>query len=228
LNPGQNTGCFIAFEGIDGCGKSTQARRCAARMRGAGLKVMETCEPTEQPVGRLLREYLSGTYQADDEVLAMLFAADRLDHLLQPDDGVLARLAAGIHVVSDRYYLSSYAFQSLRLPLEHVRALNARSAAIAKPACHVFIDVSPETALARIRHTRQTQELYETLETLTAVRKSFFKVIPLLQEEETIIVVNGERDEDAIADSIWKSLSDILGVQVGAASGNGLMHVEYR
>ena len=214
--------CFFAFEGIDGCGKSTQARRFAERMRGAGLRVAETCEPTGQPVGRLLREYLSGTYRADDEVLALLFAADRLDHLLLPEEGVLARLEQGTHVVSDRYYLSSYAFQSLRLPFERVREFNARSAEIARPTCHIFIDVSPETALARITHNRPKQDLYETMEMLTAVRNSFFRVIPRLQDEERIIIVNGERDEAVIADSIWKNLSDVLGVRHNAALGGDI------
>ena len=224
----QNKGCFFAFEGIDGCGKSTQARRFAARMRGSGLCVAETCEPTDLPVGRLLRAYLAGTHKAEDKVLAMLFAADRLDHLLQPEKGVLAQLDKGIHVVSDRYYLSNYAFQSRRLPLEHVRMLNAHSVEIAKPTCHVFIDVSPETALARITQNRSSQELYETLEMLTAVRNSYFNIMPRLQDEETIIIINGERDEAEIADSIWKSLSDTLGVRFIGLQADEYTHEDYR
>jgi dTMP kinase len=134
VSSGDPKGCFIVVEGIDGSGSTTQAKLLADRLRGAGYVVTLTCEPTAGPVGTMLRQALTrrlGVQRRlvaansssdatefdalDYRTMALLFAADRADH-----NDVLIRpaLQAGHVVISDRYVLSSLAYQSLTAPVE--------------------------------------------------------------------------------------------------------------
>src|SRR6266542_2004506 len=101
-------GRFIALEGLDGAGISTQARRLAARLDKAGVNYYVTREPTDGPVGSQIRLALTGRLKVDPTTLALMFAADRSDHI---NHAVLPRLEAGVHVVSERGVLSSLAYQ---------------------------------------------------------------------------------------------------------------------
>ena len=194
-------GKLIAFEGIDGSGKSTQIQRLAARLREKGESCHVTCEPTDGDIGRLLREYLSGAKKADDRVIAALFAADRLDHLTRAD-GICARLARGETVLVDRYYLSSYAYQGMNLPLEWVMALNAQSVQIQKPDCHIYLDLPVDAALTRIGARGAQTEIFETREKLAAIAAQYDTVISLLTPEERILRIDANRDAEAIAREI--------------------------
>ena len=79
-------GQFFALEGIDGSGKTTQLKLLARRLEEAGVPCLTTCEPTSGPIGKLLRQVLTGQVACDSRVVAPLFAADRLDHLLNGED----------------------------------------------------------------------------------------------------------------------------------------------
>jgi len=204
-------GSLIVFEGIDGSGKSTQAQRFAARMCSEGIPCHATTEPTDRPIGKLLRQLLTGQPPMDERVMARLFAADRLDHVLNSENGLLKKSQAGTHIVSDRHYLSSYAYQSVHMPLEEIIQINEASVQLLRPACHVFINISPETALTRLRKRQGRPEVYETLEWQTAIRQRFFDVFKHLRDEETILIVNGERSEDEIAADVWRLASEYLG-----------------
>ena len=101
-----NKGKFIVFEGIDGAGTTTQLgllkQWAAARPAGSG-GMFFTQEPTEGPVGLLLRQILSKKTEVPDEkAMALLFAADRADH----QQAIAGHLSQGVHVLSDRYLLS--------------------------------------------------------------------------------------------------------------------------
>src|SRR5690242_14637174 len=106
-------GMLVALEGIDGSGTSTQMGPLAALVRARGCEVVTTAEPTGGPIGMLLRQALRRQLRLDDATLALLFAADRLDHLSHEVEPALAR---GAVVLTDRYILSSYAYQSSTLP----------------------------------------------------------------------------------------------------------------
>src|SRR5437870_3245745 len=106
---------FIALEGIDGSGKSTQAKLLSDKMQKEGLKVYLTCEPTGSPIGSLIRNILKGKMEADHRVIAGLFVADRLEHLLHKTNGILKKLANDFTVITDRYYFSSYAYQGTHM-----------------------------------------------------------------------------------------------------------------
>lgn len=85
----QHTGRFIAFEGIDGSGKSTQLVMLKQQLEAAGYKVYNTFEPTDNQIGSLIRDILKGKQSADQLTIAALFAADRLHHILNAEDGLL-------------------------------------------------------------------------------------------------------------------------------------------
>ena len=199
----KNRGSFIAFEGIDGSGKSTQIRRLHERMRDAGIASYTTMEPTASPIGSLIHQIMTGRIKTDNRVTAALFVADRLDHLLNDVDGILHQIDAGVTVLTDRYYLSSYAYQSVDIPMEQVIGANAQSSAILRPTLNIFIDISPDTAMERIQKNRSHRELFEKKSRLVQVREKYFEAFDRLKDVEKIAVIDGERDEQAVADDIW-------------------------
>ena len=203
----ENRGRFITFEGIDGCGKSTQIHRLKQRMEAMSLPCCETFEPSSGPVGSMLRQCLSGRMKADERTMAILFAADRLDHLLNDYDGILQNVWQGIHVICDRYVLSNYAYQGVSASLDWIEELNSEAGKILRPDCHIFIDVDPEVSLERMEKTRFHRDLYETKERLTQVRNCYFSLFDRFQEEENILIVDGSQNADAIAETIWDSIS---------------------
>ena len=81
-------GIFIAFEGIDGSGKSTQIQLLNEKIKEKGIRCYQTCEPSSGPIGSLTRQILTGRIKTDNRVVAAMFAADRLDHLLNDVDGI--------------------------------------------------------------------------------------------------------------------------------------------
>ena len=200
---------FIAFEGIDGSGKSTQVKLLAASLEKAGHKVHSTCEPTDSPMGLLIRSAFNHKMEADHRVIAGLFIADRLDHLLNKTNGILKKLEEGYTVITDRYYFSSYAYQGVHMPLDWVIQANSLSAGLLRPDVNVFIDISPEISMGRLNKGRTSLELYETLENLTNVRKCYFEAFDLLKSNEHIFITDGNRTPDLIAADIWNEISDL-------------------
>ena len=141
-------GRFVVFEGLDGSGTTTQLgalREWLAHRSGA---VVVTHEPSGGALGRVLRDAIDGEVALDPVALALAFAADRADHLATPDTGVLAALDAGSWVLSDRYVVSSLAYQSGQgLPLEWLAEINRFAR---PPDLTIFIDTPPEECLRRI------------------------------------------------------------------------------
>ena len=197
-------GKFIVFEGIDGSGKSTQIKRLAKNLEARRIKCKQTLEPTFGMVGEILHDILSGKRVADPKVTASLFVADRLDHILNDEDGVLKSLNEGKTVICDRYYFSSYAYQSVEVPRDWVVAANRLAAEILRPDATIFIDISAEVAMDRISKNREETELYENLERLARVREGYFSAFELLKAEEKIFVVDGNRSIDEIEKEIEK------------------------
>lgn len=200
----------MALEGIDGSGKSTQTKLLAERMTALGHKVHATCEPTDRPIGAMIRSILRGQMKADDRTIAGLFVADRLDHLLNEEDGLVKKLEEGYTVITDRYYFSSYAYHGTHMNMDWVIAANAMSAEILRPDVNIFIDVSPEACMQRVSKNRQKAELYETLENLTNVRSKYQEAFDRLQHEETVVAVNGDQSIEAISNDVWEVVSALL------------------
>lgn len=202
---------FIAFEGIDGSGKSTQVKLLTDRLKKQGHKVYATFEPTDSPIGSVIRNIFSHRIEADHRVIAGLFVADRLDHLLNKTNGILKKLEEGFTVITDRYYFSSYAYQGAHVPLDWVMQANTLSENLLRPDLNIYIDISPEVSMERINKERSSIELYETLENLKKVQGKYQEAFEKLQSKENIFETNGNRSPDAIAQDIWDAVGQLIG-----------------
>ena len=200
---------FIAFEGIDGSGKSTQVKLLSESLKNAGHKVYSTFEPTDSPIGSLIRRIFNHKMEADHRVIAGLFVADRLDHLLKKTNGILKKLEEGYTVITDRYYFSSYAYHGVHMPLDWVIEANSLSADLLTPDLNIYIDISPDISMKRLTNGRNSIELYETKENLTNVRDKYLEAFEKLKFKENIFFTDGNRSAELIAADIWNEVSQI-------------------
>lgn len=201
---------FIALEGIDGSGKSTQTKLLTEKLTGQGHRVYSTFEPTDNQIGKMIRSIFRGEVNADHRVIAGLFVADRLDHLLNEDYGIVKKLAEGYTVICDRYCFSSYAYQGAHMDMDWVIQANSMSAQILRPDVNIFIDVSPEVSMQRLQTSRDNIEIYETLDNLKLVRAKYGEAFEKLKSFEKVIMVNGDRTPDLIAGDIWNKVASML------------------
>ena len=208
MNNKDNRGAFIAFEGIDGSGKSTQSAHMIQKKMQEGITCYATMEPTDAPIGSLIRQVMTGRVKTDNKAVAALFAADRLDHLLNEVDGIVSKIESGVTVVTDRYYFSSYAYNSVHMPMEWVIKANEQSSAILRPSVTVYIDIDPDTALDRIAKNRFRQELFEKKSMLVKVRDNYMKAFKLLEKDEKVFIVDGNRPQEDIAETVWNAVKE--------------------
>lgn len=197
---------FIAFEGIDGCGKSTQIHLLAERLEAAGHKVDLTCEPTHNFIGQKIREAFTNQIYLDNRVIAGLFVADRLQHILDESEGIQRKLADGYTVLTDRYYLSSYAYQGAYVDQDWVIQANALAASLCPPDLHIYIDLPPEISMERITSRNHAIQLYESLNTLQKVHTSYQKAIQKVSGSESIFTVDGVDTIEHIRELIWQEI----------------------
>ncbi|MET1102217.1 MAG: dTMP kinase [Pyrodictiaceae archaeon] len=187
------TGLLIAFEGIDGAGVSTHSRLLAEKLRRLGYSVLYTKEPTRSsPASGLLWRMLEEG--GPPEVLALLFVLDRVYHLYYSgSDSVVAGVARGDIVVTDRYKYSSLAYQSAGgLPREWVRLVNEVAP---PPHILVYIDVEPSVSLRRIKG-RPKRHVFEEERFLVKVRSVFHSIVEEL----------AGRPEYCGGDQVWKTI----------------------
>lgn len=210
-------GRFVVVEGLDGAGTTTQAERLAAVLREhAGVAVELTKEPTNGPLGAVLRQAIEGRVRLDPVALALAFAADRADHLFNPVNGIETQLAAGRWVVCDRYVLSSLAYnRGGVLAREWVAELNRHALA---PDLTVFVDVDPEVCLERIGGRSSAEELFHSREQLVAVDRNYRDLIAAGHVHGPLATVDGAGSIDAIHAAIWAAVREALGPPVRAGA----------
>jgi dTMP kinase len=189
---------LIVLEGLDGAGTTTQVARLVAHLGQRGIAAHGTREPSDGPIGRLLREMLTGSHAISGARIAqstfgLLFAADRLDHLQRE---VEPKLAAGVTVVSDRWYHSSLAYQGTGADRDWIATLNARAR---RPDLTIFLEVRAEVAAARRVKAGRAQELFEDLKMQEEVAAGYKATIAeLAAQGERIEVIDGEASPDAV------------------------------
>ncbi len=201
---------FLAFEGIDGSGKSTQVKRLADKLKNAGHEVYTTCEPTTGPIGKMIRDIFNHRMSGDQRTIAALFVADRLEHLLNQTDGIIKKLAEGYTVITDRYYFSSYAYHSVHMDMTWVMEANKFSAQLLRPDLNVYIDIAPEISMDRIKKERDSVEMYETLDNQRKVYAKYAEAFEHEKSSEKILIVNGHQAPEKIAEDIWNNLSGLI------------------
>lgn len=163
---------FIAIEGLDGSGGSTQLARLRRAFEQRGEPVIVSREPSDGPVGKLIRSQLAGG--VSDGVLPYLFAADRRDHF---DSLILPALARGENVLSDRCALSSFAYQAEAHGLEKVMRLNAD---FPPPDLVILLDLDPAVCLERIAARGLPRDRFETLERLRSIAAAYDAAVDAL------------------------------------------------
>jgi dTMP kinase len=196
---------FVVIEGIDGAGTTTQTERLVRALTAQGQAAHATHEPSKGPLGLHLREILAKRVQLHGESgaqLALLFAADRLDHLGRE---VRPALQAGTWVISDRYDHSSVAYQSVSAGADigWLRSLNAHAD---RPDLVLVLDVSPEVARARRLARDANRELFDD-DALQRELGAFYRDIERHFPEDHIVHLDADRDVEAVfADVLSETL----------------------
>ena len=200
---------FIVFEGIDGAGTSTQIKKLVERGNATQSgSFVATAEPTSSETGRFLRRMLAGDFQVDEKTNAYLFAADRCEHIFGKG-GVKELCESGKIVVSDRYFFSSMAYQSVSCGDALPRLLNSP---FPLPEILFYFVINPEISLGRVTARGEKKEIYETIEKQKAIAAQYEKVISEYEKNaaETgmkIIRINAADTIENISEIIWNNLS---------------------
>jgi len=191
-------GVFIVLEGLDGSGKTTQAKILAAKLKNSHSAVY-TAEPSHGRIGMFIRtRILYGETRPPTSVEALLFAADRIEHI---QNEVKPALNEGCLVVSDRYVYSSLAYQgSTGLSLEWIHAINSYAL---KPDLALFVDVAPETVLARLKRKKS---IMEKLETQQKVREVYLKYV----QAGDLKRIDGEKPKKEVAADVLAAVTAFL------------------
>ena len=182
---------FICIEGLDGCGKTTQAKLLAKKLTKSHNAVY-TAEPSRGNIGTFIRKRcLYGEKRLSTVVEALLFAADRFEHV---ENEIRPALSEGRLVISDRYVYSSLAYQGAAgLSLEWIETLNEHAL---KPDLAVFIDVDLETVMNRLKSKRSVME---NMETLQKVRDVYLKFV----EKGDLVRIDGNRTKAEVAEALY-------------------------
>lgn len=203
-------GKFYVLEGIDGSGKSTQAKLLKEYLEQSGRKVILTCEPTYEPIGKIIRECLTKKMSAHPITIATLFAADRHEHIVNSEYGILQYLEKGYDVVSDRYLLSSYAYQSLECDMDWVMQINTMNENLLLPDVNLYINLTAEASMQRIQANRDVIDLYETEEILQKVYQNYQTSFNIISDKfrEKLIKINGNQSVQDIHHDIIKVVKE--------------------
>lgn len=206
-------GNFIVFEGIDGCGKTTQISLLRERLINEypNLKVSFTREHTNNVIGGIINAGVNKQIDVDKKTLALLYAADRLDHVLNPLYGMLNTLNDGVSIVCDRYYLSSYAYQMVDSDLEWIKQINKQATEILKPDLTIILDVSTESVMKRFDNRGEPKTIFEKKSFLEKVSDNYkYLVESLPLTGENVEVLNGELSPEKLSDTIFELVSPYL------------------
>jgi dTMP kinase len=215
---------FIVLEGIDGSGSTTQGERLTAWLRSKEIRSLFTHQPSRGPAGMLIRLALSKRLRGavsdphdpdeaahppnpdlDPYTIALLYAADRMDHVATE---IVPNLEAGRVVICDRYLMSSLAYQGLTVDEDWLIRIN-RFAPV--PDLCIYLDVPVEHATERMRRSRWTKELFEDEAQLRLIRERYLKLVRDPRPEfGPIVMVDASQSLDAVGKRIHEVVEDRL------------------
>jgi dTMP kinase len=204
-------GVFITFEGMDGCGKSTQMRRLAKRLTASGREVIETAEPGGTQIGSKIRNILldSANTELSPHAELLLYFAARAQNV---DELILPALERGSIVLSDRFTDSSLAYQGCGrgLGAETVLALDRIACRGLKPDLTLLIDIDLATSQARAEARNRRSQRTDRMEEQTAV---FYKKVRdayaalAADEPDRFRIIDGRADYESVEKNIWEIVS---------------------
>jgi dTMP kinase len=188
-------GFFVVFEGVDGAGKSTQARRLGEQLTARGETVVLSREPTMGQYGKQLRASAqTGRLSIEEEL--ELFLKDRREHV---EKLILPRLRAGDVVIVDRYYFSTAAYQGAR-GLDPQELMRRNEEFAPEPDLLLMFDLPVEDGLTRVRSRGDKADHFEQVEQLRRVREIFLSI-----EKPYLVKVDARRTPEVIAEEIWRA-----------------------
>jgi dTMP kinase len=194
---------FAVFEGADGSGTTTQLSLLAERIEKPAF--FPTFEPTDGQIGKLIRSALKKEIKFKPETLAMLFSADRNEHLYS-SGGILEYAEKGCLVVSDRYVLSSLVYQGIECGDNLPNVLNMQFPA---PEVTIFLDIEPEIALGRMKG-RSSLEIYEYREFQEKVHKKYISLIDDYRlKGARVEIVDAGKSVQEVANQVWSIISSM-------------------
>jgi dTMP kinase len=196
-------GIFIVIEGLDGSGKTTQAKLLVEKLQ-KNYEVIFTTEPSNGKIGSFIRNsYLYDNKRLPTEAEALLFSADRIEHCKTEIEPALNE---GKIVICDRYLYSTIAYQgNAGLSTDWIKTINARAL---QPDFCIFIDMPPERVLERLQRKRSVME---TLETQQKVREIYLKFV----EKGELVMVDGDKPIETVAEVLYAKVLDLLKIAKG-------------
>ena len=192
-------GVFICVEGLDASGKTTQSKLLVKNLQKKGYNAVYTTEPSQGRIGRLIRRHvLLGKNRLSVVLEALLFAADRVDHL---ESEVEPALKTGKIVVSDRYLYSSLAYQGAAgLDLKWIEDINKWAV---KPDLTIYIDIPPEIVLNRLKRKKSVME---TLQNQHRVREIYLTLV----KTHGLRMIDGNKPKRKVAQEILNVVTGLL------------------
>jgi dTMP kinase len=207
---------FVVFEGGDGSGTTTQLGLLRERFDSGKDDALlpplyNTFEPTNGPVGKLIRSVLRGETTLLPETLARLFAGDRHEHLHTPE-GIGRRCGRGELVVCDRYVLSSLVYQGISCGEELPRSLND---SFPFPELTLFFDLDPELAQKRLED-RRIKEIYENLDFQIQVRERYYRALDWYRDRGgRVELIDASRKPGEVAGTVWGFIQKLPIMEAG-------------
>lgn len=211
-------GLFVVLEGVDGAGTTTHTGLLARALRKKGLPITTTREPSDGPIGMLIRQILtgrvvvpgiSGNRPSSWTTMALLFGADRMDHL---EATVHPNLMDGVTVLSDRYDYSSVAYQSVTgggepETVQWIREINRHAR---RPDLTLVLDVDPATSAKRRAARASGVEIFDDQE-LQAQLAAFYREIDAHFPGDNIVHIDASRTIEEVAADVLHAVEHLRG-----------------
>jgi dTMP kinase len=210
----KRSGRFIVLEGIDGAGTTTQTARLVDRLRAESKHVRATREPSDGPIGSLVRQVLTGRVIAPGGrapgwvTMALLFAADRMDHV---ESEIEPFLSEGGVIVSDRYDASSLAYQSVssgrggEQAVEWIRQLNRHAL---RPDLTIVLDLPSDLAATRREVRGEAAQLYEQNEVQHALAV-FYRDLAKHMPDDRVVIIDGNGTIDEVHRRVYEAYKSL-------------------
>jgi len=199
---------FFVWEGIDGSGSTSVTKKVAETLNDRGVRVVWTKEPSNSRIGKMIKGVLSES-NPDIHTLALLFAADRLDHFRSE---ILPALVSGNVVICDRYRMSALAYQAPKCGLGWVQHIDS----VPDPAITILLNLNAEKAMERIeareKGLSQHRDCFETLSQLRKIRQNYLDLVDSegCNYDSKVHVIDASQPFDAVVEESLKVVSDYL------------------
>ena len=197
---------FVDIVDLDGAGTTTALDALCRRLAARHVSSFCTCEPTDGEIGRLIRRALRGQVPLEPCTVALLFAADRWEHVHHAPEGILSRTALGQLVVTDRYLFSSLAYQSIACGWDYVWDLNHQ---FPLPELVIYVD-TPLYVTQRRLEGRGNRDLFDDPATQERVAAGYERAFaaPSLQGVR-LARIDGSAPQETVSEAVWSAVGSL-------------------